>query len=67
MGVKMVAPKPGIVMTLESFTKNLLGKQQTAGFSLEVLVLVQVEKVKETSDVIEWTQEMELALSCISS
>lgn len=52
-------------MTLESFTKDFLCKQQTSGFSLQLLVLVQVEKVKETSDVIERAQEMELALNCV--
>lgn len=63
----MVALKPCIVMTLESFTENLLCKQQIARFSREVLVLVQVEKVMETSEAIEWTPEMELARSCTSS
>lgn len=64
MGMKRVELKPLIVVTLESFTRNLLGKWQTTRFFLELLVLAQMEKVKETSEVIERAQEMELALSC---
>lgn len=54
----MVRLKPCIVTILESFTMNLPCKQQTIGYSPELLVLVQVKKVKETSDVVERAQEM---------
>lgn len=43
---------------IRSFTMNLLCKQQTIGYSPALLVLVQVKKVKETSDVVERAQEM---------